>query len=254
MLRGEDVDDAPAEEAQEGDEEHVQSDREDARSKSNHKKKEKKDQKKSKSGRKPPSEDPEESDEEDEEDTMGHLDPAIAMALGMTKKKNLSSRDTPSGKKDKKSKDKETGKPKPKMKLGRHARTPQRREKGYRKGQRKRTKGRKRSPSDDSSSSSSSSSSTSSEERRKRKERKKKKGCDDFELGKLPGPGEIITWTDKVRYKITAANKGDPDETVKVHRTLERAAKSEDPCPQCPIKFQKMDIKLALALNKIATG
>eukprot|EP00971_Amphidinium_carterae_P291148 5781047-Amphidinium_carterae.1 len=70
----------------------------------------------------------------------------------------------------------------------------------------------------------------------------------------MPGPGDIITWTDEVRYKITAANKGDPDETVKLLRTLEKAAKNEDPCPQCPIKFQKMDIKLALALNKIASG
>eukprot|EP00971_Amphidinium_carterae_P148423 2942344-Amphidinium_carterae.2 len=35
---------------------------------------------------------------------------------------------------------------------------------------------------------------------------------------------------------------------------LEKAVKQESPCPECPTKFQKMDIKLALALSKIASG
>eukprot|EP00971_Amphidinium_carterae_P102239 2024315-Amphidinium_carterae.1 len=91
-------------------------------------------------------------------------------------------------------------------------------------------------------------------EGQKEEEQSKKKGCDDFDLGKLPGPGGILEWTDEVRYKITAANKGDPDETVRVLRMLEKTAKLEETCPDCPTKFQKMDIKLALALNKIATG
>eukprot|EP00971_Amphidinium_carterae_P340969 6479549-Amphidinium_carterae.1 len=42
---------------------------------------------------------------------MGHLDPAIAMALGRPKKKDSQPKGVPSDKKDK-----ESGKPKPKMK------------------------------------------------------------------------------------------------------------------------------------------
>eukprot|EP00971_Amphidinium_carterae_P325858 6456377-Amphidinium_carterae.1 len=115
MLRGEGMDDEPAEEQHVSDEEEVQHEREEVRSKASHKKKDKKDHKKSKEGRRSPSKEPEESDKE-EEDATGLLDPAIAMTLGKTKKKGTSSKDVPSGKKDKTSKGHESGKPKPKMK------------------------------------------------------------------------------------------------------------------------------------------
>eukprot|EP00971_Amphidinium_carterae_P116912 2315234-Amphidinium_carterae.1 len=198
-----------------------------------------KDHKKSKSGRQSPNIERADSDDEGE-DASGYLDPAIAMTLGKGKKKSSSSKDVPSGKKEETSKGHDSGKPKPKMKsrngggpgddddgsdddsdLPGHPRKGGDAGNGKGKGQKKGRKSVRRV---------------------------------EFILIFFILVEYILEWTDEVRYRITAANKGDPDETVKVLRTLEKAAKQETSCPACPRKFQKMDIKLALALNKIATG
>eukprot|EP00971_Amphidinium_carterae_P181128 3593156-Amphidinium_carterae.2 len=58
---------------------------------------------------------------------------------------------------------------------------------------------------------------------------------------------------DKTRLKLIAANKGNQDETMKAIRSIENAAKHDKPCPECLSKFSKMNIKLALALQKLAS-
>eukprot|EP00971_Amphidinium_carterae_P263996 5237352-Amphidinium_carterae.1 len=68
----------------------------------------------------------------------------------------------------------------------------------------------------------------------------------------MPQATDILDWTDKTRMKIVAANKGKQEDTLKALLALEKAARKGDPCPACPEKFSKMNIKLALALNKLA--
>eukprot|EP00971_Amphidinium_carterae_P048722 960485-Amphidinium_carterae.2 len=59
---------------------------------------------------------------------------------------------------------------------------------------------------------------------------------------------------DKTRLTLIAANKGSQDETMKAILSIENAAKHDKPCPECPSKFSKMNIRLALALQKLASG